>query len=94
MLLDRYGILTRGEVAAEGVVGGFSAVYPVLRQGEDAGRYRRGYFVEGLGAAQFGLTGAIDRLRSLTSAHERAMPARPRRWCWPPPTRPTPTERP
>ena len=71
VLLDRYGILTRGEVAAEGVVGGFSAVYPVLRQGEDAGRYRRGYFVEGLGAAQFGLTGAIDRLRSLMSAPER-----------------------
>ena len=71
VLLDRYGILTRGEVAAEGVTGGFSAVYPVLRQGEDAGRYRRGYFVEGLGAAQFGLTGAIDRLRSLTTAYER-----------------------
>ncbi|HST48430.1 Lhr family ATP-dependent helicase [Jatrophihabitans sp.] len=72
VLLDRYGILTRGEVSAEGVPGGFSAVYPVLRQGEDAGRYRRGYFVEGLGAAQFGLTGAIDRLRSLMSAPERA----------------------
>ena len=71
VLLDRYGILTRGEVSAEGVPGGFSAVYPVLRQGEDAGRYRRGYFVEGLGAAQFGLTGAIDRLRSLMSAPER-----------------------
>jgi len=71
VLLDRYGILTRGEVAAEGVVGGFSAVYPVLRQAEDAGRYRRGYFVEGLGAAQFGLTGAIDRLRGLVAAHER-----------------------
>ena len=72
VLLDRYGILTRGEVAAEGVIGGFSAVYPVLRQGEDAGRYRRGYFVEGLGAAQFGLTGAIDRLRSLTSERDRS----------------------
>jgi len=71
VLLDRYGILTRGEVAAEGVAGGFSAVYPVLRQGEDAGRYRRGYFVEGLGAAQFGLTGAIDRLRSLMGAPDR-----------------------
>jgi ATP-dependent Lhr-like helicase len=72
VLLDRYGILTRGEVAAEGVTGGFSAVYPVLRQGEDAGRYRRGYFVEGLGAAQFGLTGAIDRLRSLVTESDRA----------------------
>ncbi len=75
VLLDRYGILTRGEVSAEGVVGGFSAVYPVLRQGEDAGRYRRGYFVEGLGAAQFGLTGAIDRLRTLMSAHDRGTPS-------------------
>jgi ATP-dependent Lhr-like helicase len=72
VLLDRYGILTRGEVAAEGVPGGFSAVYPVLRQGEDAGRYRRGYFIEGLGAAQFGLTGAIDRLRALVSDSQRA----------------------
>jgi ATP-dependent Lhr-like helicase len=67
VMLDRYGMLTRGEVGAEGVVGGFSAVYPVLRQGEDAGRYRRGYFVEGLGAAQFGLTGAVDRLRAMAS---------------------------
>ncbi|MGI8667763.1 MAG: Lhr family helicase, partial [Jatrophihabitans sp.] len=58
-------------VAAENVAGGFSAVYPVLRQGEDAGRYRRGYFVGGLGAAQFGLTGAIDRLRSLAAEVER-----------------------
>ncbi|HJQ01530.1 MAG TPA: DEAD/DEAH box helicase [Jatrophihabitans sp.] len=71
VLLDRYGIVTRGAVAAEDISGGFSAVYPVLRQGEDAGRYRRGYFVEGLGAAQFGLTGAIDRLRSLSAELER-----------------------
>jgi ATP-dependent Lhr-like helicase len=77
VLLDRYGILTRGEVAAEGVPGGFSAVYPVLRQGEDAGRYRRGYFVEGLGAAQFGLTGAIDRLRGLMSAQDQGGSGRP-----------------
>ncbi len=72
VLLDRYGILTRGEVAAENVPGGFAAVYPVLRQGEDAGRYRRGYFVDGLGAAQFGLTGAIDRLRTLVAEADRA----------------------
>ncbi|MFL6162297.1 MAG: DEAD/DEAH box helicase [Jatrophihabitantaceae bacterium] len=71
VLLDRYGILTRGEVAAENIPGGFAAVYPVLRQGEDAGRYRRGYFVEGLGAAQFGLTGAIDRLRSMVTDTDR-----------------------
>ncbi|HET6209800.1 MAG TPA: hypothetical protein VFD94_05435, partial [Jatrophihabitans sp.] len=74
VLLDRYGILTRGEVAGENVPGGFSAIYRVLRQGEDAGRYRRGYFVEGLGAAQFGLTGAIDRLRSLSAEQDRGTP--------------------
>jgi ATP-dependent Lhr-like helicase len=74
VLLDRYGILVRGEVAAESVPGGFSAIYRVLRQGEDAGRYRRGYFVEGLGAAQFGLTGAVDRLRSLSAERDRGTP--------------------
>jgi ATP-dependent Lhr-like helicase len=74
VLLDRYGILVRGEVASESVPGGFSAIYRVLRQGEDAGRYRRGYFVEGLGAAQFGLTGAVDRLRSLSAERDRGSP--------------------
>jgi ATP-dependent Lhr-like helicase len=68
VLLDRYGVLTRGEVAAEGVAGGFSAVYPVLRQAEESGRCRRGYFIEGLGAAQFGVAGAVDRLRSIGTA--------------------------
>ncbi|MCW2523864.1 MAG: putative ATP-dependent helicase lhr, partial [Frankiales bacterium] len=67
-LLDRYGILFRGEVNAEGVPGGFSAVYPVLRQAEETGRYRRGYFVEGLGGAQFGVAGAVDRLRGVAAA--------------------------
>lgn len=50
---------------AEGHEGGFAAVYPVLRALEEAGRIRRGYFVEGLGAAQFALGGAIERLRAL-----------------------------
>jgi ATP-dependent Lhr-like helicase len=63
-MLDRHGVLTRGAVAAEQIVGGFSAVYPVLSAFEDAGRCRRGYFVEGLGAAQFALPGAVDRLRT------------------------------
>ena len=53
---------------AEGVVGGFAGVYPVLRALEEAGRIRRGYFVEGLGAAQFALAGAIDRLRAVREA--------------------------
>nr|WP_235834763.1 helicase-related protein [Actinomadura logoneensis] len=64
-LLDRYGIVIRGAVAAERTPGGFSAVYPVLRAFEETGRCRRGYFVEGLGAAQFALPGAVDRLRAL-----------------------------
>ncbi|MEO9255956.1 MAG: DEAD/DEAH box helicase, partial [Tepidiformaceae bacterium] len=63
-LLDRYGVVTRESVAAEGITGGFSAVYPVLKAMEEGGRIRRGYFVEGLGAAQFALRGAVDRLRA------------------------------
>jgi len=64
VLLDRYGVLTRGSVMAEDVPGGFAGVYRVLAAAEEAGRVRRGYFVEGLGAAQFGSTGAVDRLRA------------------------------
>ncbi len=63
VMLDRYGVLTRGAVAAERWPGGFSAVYPVLKAAEERGRIRRGYFVDGLGAAQFALPGAIERLR-------------------------------
>ncbi|HKC27878.1 MAG TPA: ATP-dependent helicase [Jatrophihabitans sp.] len=64
VMLDRYGVLTRGSVSAERFTGGFAAVYPVLKAAEEAGRVRRGYFVEGLGAAQFALPGAVDRLRA------------------------------
>ncbi len=64
-LLERHGVLTREAVAMEGIDGGFSAVYPILRAMEEAGRIRRGYFVDGLGAAQFALAGALDRLRSV-----------------------------
>ncbi|MGP4027703.1 Lhr family helicase [Actinomadura sp. 3N407] len=67
-LLERYGIVIRGAVAAERTPGGFAAVYPVLRAFEETGRCRRGYFVEGLGAAQFALPGAVDRLRALRPA--------------------------
>ena len=63
-LLERYGVVTRGAVRAEGVVGGFSAVYAALKVMEEGGRIRRGYFVEGLGGAQFALPGAVERLRS------------------------------
>ncbi|MEN3308046.1 MAG: ATP-dependent helicase Lhr and Lhr-like helicase [Micromonosporaceae bacterium] len=64
-LLERHGVLTRGAVMAEGVPGGFAAVYPVLAALEERGAARRGYFVEGLGAAQFAVPGAVDRLRGL-----------------------------
>ncbi|MBI1378787.1 MAG: ATP-dependent helicase [Frankiales bacterium] len=63
-LLDRHGVVTRGAVAAERVPGGFAGVYRVLSAYEDAGRCRRGYVVEGLGAAQFALPGAVDRVRA------------------------------
>jgi ATP-dependent Lhr-like helicase len=64
-LLERHGVVTREAVHAEEVAGGFSAVYEVLRAMEEAGKVRRGYFVEGLGAAQFAVPGAEDRLRAL-----------------------------
>jgi ATP-dependent Lhr-like helicase len=69
-LLDRHGVLTRGAVAAERVPGGFAAVYPVLRAMEETGQCRRGYFVEGLGAAQFALPGAVDRMRALAASSQ------------------------
>ncbi|MBA9006953.1 ATP-dependent helicase [Thermomonospora cellulosilytica] len=65
VLLERHGVVIRGAVAAERAPGGFAAVYPVLRGLEETGRCRRGYFVEGLGAAQFAVPGAVDRLRAL-----------------------------
>ena len=67
-LLERHGVLTREAVRGEGIAGGFAAVYPVLRAMEDAGRVRRGYFVAGLGGAQFALAGAVDRLRNFRDA--------------------------
>jgi len=64
-LLERHGVVTKGAVAAERIPGGFAAVYPVLRAMEETGQCRRGYFVEGLGGAQFALPGAVDRMRAL-----------------------------
>jgi ATP-dependent helicase Lhr and Lhr-like helicase len=66
-MLDRHGVLTRGAVAAERFTGGFAAIYRVLSGFEEAGRCRRGYFVAGLGAAQFALPGAVDRLRAISA---------------------------
>ncbi|MEU3218404.1 DEAD/DEAH box helicase [Streptomyces sp. NPDC006971] len=73
-LLDRHGVVTRGAVQAEGVEGGFSAAYRVLSAFEDNGQARRGYVVEGLGAAQFAMDGAVDRLRTVSTARDRAEP--------------------
>ena len=64
ILLNRYGVLTKGSVAAEGVPGGFAMLYKVLTAFEDAGRCQRGYFVESLGGAQFAVASTVDRLRS------------------------------
>ncbi len=74
-LLDRHGVVTRGAVAAERVEGGFAATYRVLSAFEDMGRCRRGYVVEGLGAAQFAAPGAVDRLRATVSERREPTPA-------------------
>ena len=63
-LLERYGVLTREAALGEGALGGFAGVYPVLKALEERGQVRRGYFVAGLGAAQFAVPGAVDRLRA------------------------------
>ena len=70
LLLERYGIVTREQVLAEGVPGGFSILYDALGQLETLGVCRRGYFVEGLGGAQFALPGAVERLRSQRADEE------------------------
>jgi ATP-dependent helicase Lhr and Lhr-like helicase len=64
-LLERHGVVTREAAALEELPGGFAAVYPVLKAMEEAGKVRRGYFVDGLGGAQFASPGAVDRLRAL-----------------------------
>ncbi|MEU7768762.1 ATP-dependent helicase [Nocardia sp. NPDC049190] len=72
LLLERYGVLTRGSVQNEGVAGGFALMYRVLTEFEDRGRCRRGYFVDSLGGAQFSTTDVVDRMRSFDT--ERARP--------------------
>ncbi len=71
-LLTRHGVVTRETVAAEAVAGGFTAVYDVLKAMEDTGRVRRGYFVAGLGAAQFAMPAALDLLRSMRDPPEES----------------------
>ncbi len=68
LMMERYGIVTRETVLAEGIPGGFSTLYAELGNLELLGTARRGYFVEGLGGAQFALPGAVERLRSLPEA--------------------------
>src|SRR5207248_4657817 len=70
LLLERHGIVTRDGVRSEGIPGGYGAVYAELRALETLGLCRRGYFVEGLGGAQFALGGAVERLRELREAGE------------------------
>ncbi|WP_309102859.1 ATP-dependent helicase [Microbacterium sp.] len=67
LLLDRYGVVTRGAVQAEGVPGGFAQAYRVLAGFEEAGHCRRGYVIEKLGAAQFAASATVDRLRTFAA---------------------------
>ncbi len=70
-LIARYGVLVREAAALESIPGGFSAIYPVLKAMEEAGRIRRGYFIAGLGATQFATAGALDLLRSFRDEPEQ-----------------------
>ncbi|MDQ1437884.1 MAG: ATP-dependent helicase Lhr and Lhr-like helicase [Acidimicrobiaceae bacterium] len=74
VLLERHGVVTRESVRGEGVPGGYAGVYPVLRAMEEGGRIRRGYFVTGLGGAQFALPGAVDRLRAFRDGEAEGQP--------------------
>ncbi|MFM9276058.1 DNA glycosylase AlkZ-like family protein [Pseudarthrobacter sp. NKDBFgelt] len=74
LLLDRYGVVTRGSVMAEQILGGFGLMYKVLARLEEAGRCRRGYFIEHLGAAQFAVPATVDRLRSYSEDTQLARP--------------------
>lgn len=90
-LLDRHGLVARETAGVEALGGGFAGVYSVLRAMEEAGRIRRGYFVEGLGGAQFTYPGVVDRLRRARDAeaegHAVALaatdPANPYGWLLP-----------
>jgi ATP-dependent Lhr-like helicase len=72
-MLERHGVVTREAVLGEGAVGGFASVYGVLKTLEERGHVRRGYFVDGLGAAQFALPGAVDRLRDARNPIDAAI---------------------
>lgn len=74
LLMDRYGVVTRGSVAAEGQPGGFALMYKVLSRLEEQGRSRRGYFIEKLGAAQFAVPATVDRLRTFATDFSAEQP--------------------
>jgi ATP-dependent Lhr-like helicase len=74
LLLERHGVVTRGAVVSEGIRGSFALVYKVLSGFEETGRARRGYFVDGLGAAQFATTATVDRLRGFVTDSEAEAP--------------------
>ena len=74
LLLNRYGVLTKGAVATEGVPGGFAMLYKVLSGFEEAGRCQRGYFVESLGGAQFAVASTVDRLRTYLDGVDQERP--------------------
>ena len=78
-LLERHGVVTRGAVMSEGIAGGFATAYKVLSGLEETGRTRRGYFIEGLGAAQFATPATVDRLRAVAADSETAADAAERR---------------
>ncbi len=94
-LLERHGLVTREAAALEELPGGFSAVYRVLKAMEEAGKVRRGYFVEQLGGAQFASPGAVDRIRGVREPDEddpvvvlsAVDPANPYGWLLPWPVR-------
>ncbi|MBU4464349.1 MAG: ATP-dependent helicase, partial [Actinobacteria bacterium] len=72
LLLDRYGVVTRGSVQSEGLPGGFAQAYRVLAGFEEAGHCRRGYVIEKLGAAQFAASATVDRLREFSGLPDPA----------------------
>lgn len=74
-LLERYGVVTRGSVVAEGVLGGFALAYRTLSGFEETGRVRRGYFIDGQGGAQFATSPAVDRLRAAPKGEAFALAA-------------------
>ncbi|GGI48750.1 ATP-dependent Lhr-like helicase [Agromyces flavus] len=74
-LLERYGVVTRGSVVAEDILGGFALAYRTLAGFEETGRVRRGYFIDGQGGAQFGTSAAVDRLRQAPAGGAVALAA-------------------